>query len=176
MNVIVIGNGISAINFIEAFRKEDSDSPIMIFSRESYHAYNRIWLPDAISGEKKIDDIYLKPIEWYQENKVIVQLNTIVDKIDKDSKKIYVFQKNSSPDSGEWIPYDRLIIATGSMPRKLPYENPNVKGMYCLRTYEDVLEIRNYIETNNCNHAAVIGGGLLGLELANSLKKINIEE
>ena len=60
------------------------------------------------------------------------------------------------------------------MPRKLPYENPNVKGMFCLRTYEDVLEIREYIKSNNCKHASVIGGGLLGLELANSLKKLNI--
>jgi nitrite reductase (NADH) large subunit len=174
MNVIVIGNGISSINFIEAFRKEDTESAILVFSRESYHAYNRIWLPDAISGEKKIEDIYLKPIEWYEQNNVKVRLNTIVDKIDKGNKKVFVYQKGMPPESGEWVNYDKLVIATGSMPRKLPYDNPNVKGMFCLRTYEDVLEIQNYIKSNNCNHAAVIGGGLLGLELATSLKKLNI--
>jgi nitrite reductase (NADH) large subunit len=83
MRIIVVGNGISAINFVEAFRKEDTDSEILMLSKENYHAYNRIWLPDAISGEKKYEDILLKPFDWYDKNKVDVRLGTVVNEIDR---------------------------------------------------------------------------------------------
>ena len=53
MNIIVIGNGLSAINFIDAFRKEDAESSITTFSDETYYPYNRTRIPDCISGEKK---------------------------------------------------------------------------------------------------------------------------
>lgn len=175
MNIIVIGNGLSAINFIDAFRKEDAESSITTFSDETYYPYNRTRIPDCISGEKKIEDIYLKPLKWYEDNKVSHNLGYIVDKIDREAKKVFAYKKGESKDSGKWYPYDKLILATGSRPRRFSYENDKVAGMFDVRTYEDVLNIQKYIKENNCKHASVIGGGLLGLELANSLKKLNIQ-
>ena len=102
MNVIVIGNGLSAINFIDAFRKEDSESSITTFSDETYYPYNRTRIPDCISGEKKIEDIYLKPLKWYEDNKVSLNLGYIVDKIDRGKESLH-YKKGESKDSASGI-------------------------------------------------------------------------
>lgn len=172
MNYVIIGNGIAGLSAAEEIRKNDNLGRIIVISGEEYLTYNRVKLSHFISKEDyTLKDLLVHDENWYKDRKIEVLLNKKVTDIDTSTKEIIT-------DNKDILKYDRLLIANGSSPFIPPITGVDKKGVFVLRTINDLKEIRKYAK--NLSTVSVIGGGLLGLEAAWALnklgKKVNIIE
>ncbi|PPU11927.1 nitrite reductase large subunit [Xanthomonas arboricola] len=160
--LVVIGNGMAGIRTVEELLKlMPGMYQITVFGAEPHPNYNRILLSPVLAGEQEFDDIVLNPLQWYQDNGIRLHLNKEVTRIDRVRRRVIAAD-------GTEAEYDRLLIATGSVPFVLPIPGNELKGVI---GYRDIQDTRTMIETaRSKRHAVVIGGGLLGLEAANGLK------
>lgn len=163
-HVVIIGNGIAGITAARHIRKM-SDKRITVISAESEHFFSRTALMYVYMGHMRWKD--LKPYEdhFWAENNIELR-QAFVSKVDSGNNKL-VF------DSGEQMEYDSLILATGSIPKRLGWEGQNLRGVQGLVSKQDLeLLERN---TLDCKRAVIVGGGLIGVELAEMLHTRKIE-
>jgi nitrite reductase (NADH) large subunit len=180
-NIVIIGNGVAGYTIANSIRKKNKDHDITIITQEGFPFYTRIYLPQYIVDQRPLEKIILKDSKWYFDNNIQLYFNTTVEKIDRESQTIHIQLNEKSPlENGlqrekleeNHIPYDKLVLATGSSPRFLPFGNPNVEGMFALRTIKDADNIKQYIQKNAVQDAFILGGGLLGIELGYHLKEV----
>ncbi len=174
MKVVIIGNNVAGTFTAQNIRYLNEDANIEIFTRESYPYYTRINLPELISEKVTISDLIVFKEDWYRNKNLKLFLNKKVNKIDPKNKTIFLEGER------EPISFDKLILALGSAPNIPPIKNAvemknGKKGVFTLRTIDDALGIKEYIKTNALKKAIIIGGGLLGLELANQIKDCNLD-
>ena len=172
MKIVIIGNGVAGTFTAQNIRKLNDDADIEIYSQENYPYYTRIKLPELISEKIKIDDIIVFKEDWYKSKNIKTYLGKKVQRIDYKQKTMFI-EGEEQP-----IPYDKLIIATGSMPNIPPIKNAVEmvgNGVFTLRNIDNALEIHDFIKTQGVKKAIIIGGGLLGLELARQIKNCNLE-
>ncbi|MFB4164412.1 nitrite reductase large subunit NirB [Alteribacillus sp. JSM 102045] len=165
--LVLIGNGMAGIRTIEEILKRDPDRfEITVFGKEPHPSYNRIALSSVLQGDSSVEDIILNDYDWYENNGIKLYTGDPVVKVDKRRKKIH--SKN-----GIVCEYDHLIFATGSNPFMLPLPGADKEGVIAFR---DIKDCETMIETSkHYKKAAVIGGGLLGLEAARGLLNLNME-
>lgn len=165
--LVLVGNGMAGINTIEQILKlAPSRYEITVFGGEPYPNYNRIMLSYVLEGSKTIDDIILNSWEWYKDNKITLHTGTNVTHIDTAAKTV-------TTDKGTIVPYDQLIIATGSNPILLPILGKDMEGVIGFRDIGDCSTMMD--AAKQYKKAAVIGGGLLGLEAAKGLVNLGME-
>jgi len=159
--LVLIGNGMAGMRAIEELLKLDDEMyDITVFGEEPYGNYNRILLSPVLAGEKTIDEIMLNDDQWYADNHVTLYKNKTVVNVDR-KKQIVI------ADDGREVPYDRLLLATGSSPFIIPVPGHDLPGVISFR---DIHDVDLMLEASDKHkHAVVIGGGLLGLEAANGL-------
>ncbi|MBB6637488.1 nitrite reductase large subunit NirB [Cohnella thailandensis] len=164
--LILIGNGMAGINTLEQILKLTNSFDIAVYGEEPYPNYNRIQLSYVLEGSKRIDEIILNDRNWYEDNGIELHTGTKVVRIDPDAKKIFTSE-------GDCADYDALIIATGSKPFVLPVPGATQQGVVGFR---DIADCHAMIEASKrVKRAAVIGGGLLGLEAAKGLVQLGME-
>ncbi len=161
--LVVIGNGMAGVRAVEEILKLDPVRyAITVIGDEPYGNYNRILLSPVLAGESTIDDIMLNPPEWYQENGIELISGVRAERIDRARREVELAD-------GRRVPYDKLIIATGSRPFILPVPGNDLDGVIGFR---DIADVETMLEAaKKHRRAVVIGGGLLGLEAANGLMK-----
>ncbi|TAL25664.1 MAG: NAD(P)/FAD-dependent oxidoreductase [Nitrospirae bacterium] len=162
MKYVIIGNGAAGTAAAAGIRKIDNESEIIIASDEAYPFYSRIRLIDYLAGETDEKGLVIYKDEWYEKNGIKLLLNTAVSGIDNNKKEIII-------PSGGRLKYDKLLIATGGVSFVPPIPGADKKGVFTLRTLKDAIEIKNYAE--QVKKVVLIGGGVLGLEAGNSLRK-----
>ena len=161
--LVLIGNGMAGIRALEELLKYDTQMyDITVIGAEPHPNYNRIMLSPVLAGEKKIDDIILNAYEWYEQNGITLITGDSATRINRVNKSV-------ETESGKAFAYDRLLIATGSMPFIIPVPGSDKQGVIGFRDIQDVDTMIDYASKNK--NAVVIGGGLLGLEAANGLMK-----
>ena len=162
MNLVVIGNGMAGMRTVEELLKMAPDFyHITVFGDEPHPNYNRIMLSPVLAGEQTIGDIVLNNREWYAENGITLHTGKRINKIDRVRRMVYA-------EDGTSADYDRLLLATGSIPFMLPIPGNDLKGVIGFR---DIKDVDTMIDASSrYKDAVVIGGGLLGLEAANGLK------
>ena len=166
--LVVIGNGMAGARFVEETVSLGGRDlyDITVVGEETCGNYNRILLSSVLSGSHHPDDIFINPLGWYEENGVELHAGVRVIGVDRKGKMAY-------GSGGVLIPYDKLVIATGSSAFVPPmdglYEEDGsyTPGAFVFRTLDDCTEIIEYAA--DVKRAAVIGGGLLGLEAAKGL-------
>lgn len=164
--LVVIGNGMAGMNTIEQLLKLTDQYIITVIGAEPHPNYNRIMLSYVLEGSKTIEDIIINDRAWYES--VGIQLIT-----GKRGTKIHTEQKKVELNDGSVAEYDRLIIATGSNPFILPIPGSDLEGVIGFRSIEDCdTMIQAAAEYKK---AAVIGGGLLGLEAAKGLVQLGMD-
>jgi len=135
-----------------------------VFGAEPHPNYNRILLSPVLAGEQTIDEIILNPLSWYAEHNITLHLGKTVTKVDRTKRLVIADDGQGGVIEAE---YDRLLVATGSVPFILPVPGKDLEGVIA---YRDIADTNTMIETAKTHkHAVVIGGGLLGLEAANGL-------
>ncbi|HEX5775559.1 MAG TPA: nitrite reductase large subunit NirB [Caulobacteraceae bacterium] len=161
--LVVIGNGMAGCRAIEEVLKRDPDRyEIAVFGAEPRVNYNRIMLSPVLAGEKTYDDIVINDVAWYADNGVTLHLGRAVDAIDPAAKVVRA-------EGGLEVAYDRLILACGSDPIRLPLPGAELKGVVTFRDLDDVDAM--VAAADRGGTAIVIGGGLLGLEAAYGLAR-----
>lgn len=164
-NIVIIGNGIAGITCARNIRKRSKDS-ITIISSESKHFFSRTALMYVYMGHMKYENI--KPYEdWFWEKNNFKLIQNHVAKVDTNSKFLEL-------TNGEIIRYDILIIASGSKTKKYGWPGQDLEGVAGLYSLQDLEAITKV--TAKINNAVVVGGGLIGVELAEMLhsKKIHV--
>jgi len=161
--LVLIGNGMAGVRTLEELFKLAPDKyDITVFGEEPHGNYNRIMLSPVLASEKTIDEIMLNDEQWYLDNNITLLKGEKATQIDRVNRAV-------KGDQGSEIAYDRLIIATGSYPFIIPVPGHDKKGVIGFRDIHDVETM--LVAAKNHRNAVVIGGGLLGLEAANGLKK-----
>jgi len=166
MRYVIIGNGVAGATAAEQIRKKDQSGDITIITDEAVPFYSRIRLIEYLAKEADKQGIIIHKGDWYEKNNIKLLLNSPVSGIDKDNKKV------TTSIGGQWE-YDRLLIATGGISFVPPIPGSDKKGVFTLRTIRDADEITAYAE--GVKKVILIGGGVLGLEAGNSLRKTGHE-
>jgi len=165
--LVVVGNGMAGMRTIEELLKMSPDEfEITVFGDEPQPNYNRILLSPVLSGEMTFQDTVLNDWNWYKENNITLHAGKKVTRIDRKNCIV-------ESEDGMAIPYDRLLIATGSNPIMLPIPGVDLPGVLAYRSIDDVEKMLAASKT--FKRAVVIGGGLLGLEAANGLSLQGME-
>ena len=165
--VVIIGNGIAGISTAEHLREIDSNCKIMLVSQEPHHFYNRMGLEKVVHGRAAMQGLYLMQEEWYQRSNIDVWLNTRVLSINSNDRQVEL-------GSGEWLDYDKLVLATGGHAFVPPIPGADLEGCFTLRDATDALAIRAWSQTRHCKQAVVLGGGVLGVEAADALRQLGL--
>lgn len=160
--IVIVGSGVAALSAAEAIKEKSPKAPVLIIGGEDYIPYIRMRLSKALADGLNIESIYLKSPSWFSENEVGFIKGCKVTSINTKEKIV-------ETSNGLRIDYAKLILANGSSPFIPPIKNVNLKGVFTVREFKDVENIRNYIRENNVKNVSVIGGGLLGIESAWSL-------
>ena len=165
-NYLIIGNGISGLSAAEEIRKNDSNGQILIVSDEHGLTYWRTRLSELIEKDYTDEEILVKKENWYKEKNIEVKLDTYIEKIDKENKKAIA-------KDGEEFEYEKLLIATGSHAFVPPIKNADAEGVFAIRSSDDLKHFKEYLAGKK--KLIIIGGGILGLEAANSISHLGIE-
>jgi nitrite reductase (NADH) large subunit len=165
-SIIVVGNGMVGHRFCALLRESrGGDSHrVVVLGGEPRPAYDRVHLTEYFSG-KSAEDLELAPRRWYRDNDIEIYVGEEVTRIDRAGKRVY-----SSRDRE--FSYDHLVLATGSSPFVPPLPGIDRSGVFVYRTIEDLDAIRAHAASSHT--AAVIGGGLLGLEAAKALYDLGL--
>lgn len=165
--LVLIGNGMAGVRCIEEILKLAPDAyDITIFGGEPHPNYNRIMLSKVLQGDTQIKDITINDWQWYKDNGITLYAGDPVVRIDIKTRKVF-------SASGVAVEYDRLILATGSLPFMLPLPGADLPGVTAFR---DIKDCNTMMEASSrYKKAIVIGGGLLGLEAARGLLNLGME-
>ena len=160
---VIIGNGVAGTTAAEQIRKLDQEGKITILTDEDVPFYYRIRLPEVMSGDVQEEKLLARKSEWYKDQRIDLRLKAKVTGADVGKKELVTA-------GGEKIPYDVLLVATGSYSFVPPIQGSDKKGVFTLRTMQDARGIAQWAK--NTKNVVVIGGGLLGLEAGNGLRKL----
>jgi nitrite reductase (NADH) large subunit len=161
--LVVVGNGMAGMRAIEELLAHAPHRyDITVLGAEPHPNYNRILLSSVLAGEKELDQIFINPRSWYDEHGITLITSDPVTAIDPQSRTV-------TSASGRILPYDKLLLATGSKPIAPPIPGLQLPGVCTFRDIADVEKMITASETQK--RAVVIGGGLLGLEAAWGLKR-----
>lgn len=165
--VVVLGNGIAGVTAADHVRRRHPGCAIDVVAAEPHPLYNRMGISRLIHGRSAMVGLHLLPDAWYDDNRITCWLNTRAVEIDRAAGQVRL-------GTGERLPYDRLILATGSEAYVPDIPGLGGDGTFVLRTASDALRIREYVQEAGARTAVVAGGGLLGLEAAYSLLKLGL--
>ena len=160
--LVVIGNGMAPGRALDKlFEAAPGAYDVTIFNAEPRVNYDRIMLSPVLSGEKKFEQIVIHGDGWYVKHGVTLYKGSTVTAIDRTAKTV-------TSARGITVPYDKLMIATGSLPIVIPVPGHKLAGVLSYRDLDDVEAM--LLAAKSRGTAVVIGGGLLGLEAAAGLK------
>ena len=162
-NYVIIGNGVAGTTAAENIRKIDKEGNITIVTDEDRAFYYRIRLNEFMSGDITEQDLIAKGDQWYRDQNIDLRLMTRVVRAELGERVIIT-------DNKERLSYDRLLIATGSHSFIPPIKGSEKRGVFALRTIKDARNISAYAKESE--GVVLIGGGLLGLEAGNALRKL----
>ncbi len=159
--LVLIGNGMAGMRAIEELLKVAPDRyDISVFGAEPHGNYNRIMLSPVLTGEKKFSDIVLNDFAWYAENGITLHAGKEVERIERGSRRVVARDGTSAQ-------YDRLLLATGSMPFIIPMPGTDLPGVV---TFRDINDVESMLGAARHSRREVVrGGGLRVLEAANGL-------
>ncbi|MFZ0389611.1 MAG: FAD-dependent oxidoreductase [Calditrichia bacterium] len=163
--ILIIGNGPAGVEAARTLRELNPQVKITIFSKEPYHHYSRIDLSPFLGDGSNPGELQIYPDHWYGENGIQVLLNNPATAIFPEEGRV-------RDSNGELHPFDRLLIAAGADPFIPPIPGADLPGIQTLRTIADGLQIRK--AAKRASGVVILGGGILGIEAAASLRKFEL--
>jgi len=156
--LVVIGGGQAAIQCVASLRKEGYSGSITLIGEENHLPYQRPPLSKGfLSGSTESNRLYLKKIEFFQENSIQLNLGVTAKKIDRDNCNVHLSDDKS-------ISYDKLVLATGSRVRKLKFPGSDLEGINYLRGIDDAESLKDGLLKSK--NLVIVGAGYIGLEVA----------
>ena len=163
---VIVGGGLAAVAAADAIRRRDKEGRIVVISNEPHAPYDRVPLSkDYLLGNIERDDIFLRRARFYERGKIELMLGQPVTALELDHRRVALA-------SGDHVSFDKLLLATGGRPRRLPIPGDDLQGVFYLRNVEDTEAIRKAVE--GAKRAVVVGGGFIGCELACAFTKFGL--
>ena len=171
-NVVVVGAGQAAAQFVEALRRRGYGGAIAVFGEEPWLPYQRPPLSKKyLAGGLPVDRLQLRQPAFYADQKVDLHLGRTVTRLERDARQVWLAD-------GSAYPYDALVLATGSRPRSLPLPGTDLGGVHVLRSIADadaLLADALRAVDRPAGRAVILGGGYIGLEVAATLRQLGLE-
>jgi nitrite reductase (NADH) large subunit len=163
--ILIVGNGAAGISAAKSARAQDPEAEIIMFGKDNRLPFYRLRLCEYIGKSVNYNELKISNEEWFEKNRIRVELSSEVTGIDAADRKIST--------NGKEYSYDSLVLATGSTPIMPPFKGKELSGIHTIWTIEDIIEINKSLQ--NAKRAVVIGGGLLGLEAAYKISEMGVE-
>jgi NADPH-dependent 2,4-dienoyl-CoA reductase/sulfur reductase-like enzyme len=164
---VIVGGGLAAAKVAEALRDNDFPGSVTLIGAEEHLPYERPPLSkEHLSGKKSLEEFTVDPGQWYRDQHIDLRLGTRVEAIDRTAKTVTL------PD-GSTVGYDKLALATGSTPRRLPIPGMDAECVYTLRTIEDSDTLIELF--GSARRIVIIGAGWIGLEAAAAARAAQVE-
>jgi len=164
---LIIGNSAGGIGAAEAIREVDKEGSLAIVSDEPYPAYSRPLIAKYLAGERSLERMLYRPADFYVQNTTLFLPGKKVTHLELDDRTAQL-------EDGEQICWEKLLLAAGGMPIVPKIEGIAKKGVFNFATFDDARAIGKFLESG-ANKAAVIGGGLIGISVAEALMKRGVE-
>jgi nitrite reductase (NADH) large subunit len=166
MDYLIIGAGAAGVSAAkEILKNRRKDDQISIFTDESYSFYYRPRLIECLSGEVEINEIIINDLQWFENNNIDLHLDEKITEIDSENKII-------KSDNAQYS-YDKLLLANGSHCFVPPFNGKELDNIFTLRTAADLKVINQ--AAKKAKKAVVVGGGLLGLEIAYNFARAGLD-
>jgi 3-phenylpropionate/trans-cinnamate dioxygenase ferredoxin reductase subunit len=162
--ILIVGGGLAAARMAEQLRRSDYSGRITIVSDEVHLPYDRPPLSKEVL-RKEVDDVALKPREFYDEKDITLRLGSAVTSLDTAAQTVTLAD-------GTVLGYHELVIATGLVPRRIP-TFPDLEGIRVLRSFDESMALRQHASA--ASRAVVIGAGFIGCEVAASLRGLGVD-
>ncbi|MGZ4583448.1 MAG: NAD(P)/FAD-dependent oxidoreductase [Mycobacterium sp.] len=162
--IVIVGGGLAAARTAEQLRRSGYSGRVTIVSDEVHLPYDRPPLSKEVL-RKEVDDVFLKPREWYDEKNITLRLGSAATGLDTTAQTVTLAD-------GAVLGYDELVIATGLVPRRIP-SFPDLDGIRVLRSFDESMALREHASA--CQHAVVVGAGFIGCEVAASLRSLGVD-
>lgn len=162
--IVIVGGGLAAARTAEQLRRSEYSGPITIVSDEVHVPYDRPPLSKEVL-RKEVDDVTLKPREWYDEQNITLRLGSAATGLDTAAQTVTL-------SDGAKIGYDELVIATGLVPRRIP-AFPDLEGIRVLRSFDESMALREHATA--AQRAVIVGAGFIGCEVAASLRSLGVD-
>ncbi len=159
---LIIGNSAGGIGAAEAIREVDKSGSLMLISDEPYPAYSRPMISKYLSGEATLEKMLFRPVDFYQQNNITALLGSKVRKLRTKSRSVEL-------ENSEKIRWEKLLLAVGGNPIIPPIEGINNSGVFTFTTLDDAKKLSQFLVKGQT--AVVIGGGLIGVSVAEALVK-----
>ncbi|MCW5631834.1 MAG: FAD-dependent oxidoreductase [Rubrivivax sp.] len=176
--VVIVGNGVAGMTVAEALRDASESLAIDVVAGEPHHFYNRMALGRVVYNRHAMQGMVLLPDSWYAEHRINVWLNTVAVRIDRAARTLHL-------GTGETLPYDRLVLATGASAALPSAHFGECSNAFVLRSAAHAQAIRAAVQEAGqgeretapragARRAVVIGGGVLGVEAAEALRHLGL--
>ena len=167
LHYVIVGGGLAAASAIDGIRELDPKGPITLISAERELPYHRPPLSKGfLAGKEAVETVRVHEAAWYRDLKVRVRLG-------QTAKSVHIGRQSVALEAGERVPYDRLLIATGSAARRLMVPGADQDGVLYLRTLQDCYALRRAITAGA--RVVIVGGGFIGMEVAASARQLGAQ-
>lgn len=165
--IAIVGAGHAAGQFIASLKQHNFSGSVQLIGEESWLPYQRPPLSKKfLSGDITTERLYVKPESFYDDDQIELTLDTRVEQIDASKRQLRT-------NRGTHCDYDRLVLALGSSPRKIPVPGADLEGISYLRNIADVQNIRDSLA--DAKRLAIVGAGYIGLEVAAIVRQMGID-
>ena len=166
--IVIVGAGQAAASFITRHVALASPQPVLLIGEEPHPPYQRPPLSKKyLLGQLELERLYIRPLEWYREQKIDLRFDTRINAIEPDQHRVFT-------DSGESIEYDKLLLCTGSNARRLPDSvGGSLDGVFTLRSIADIDRVASRFQAGR--KLLIVGGGYIGLEAAAVARQLGLE-
>jgi 3-phenylpropionate/trans-cinnamate dioxygenase ferredoxin reductase component len=164
---VIIGAGLAGAKACEALRERGFDGRVVLLGDERHRPYERPALSkDYLTGKSEREQLFVHPAAWYTDHDIDLRTGHEATAIDRTSRRVTLAD-------GDHVGYDRLLLATGSSPRRLPVPGGDAEGVHYLRRVEDSDRIKDTLAASA--RIVVVGGGWIGLEVAAAARQSGVE-
>jgi len=163
---LIIGNSASGIGAAEAIRQVDKDGALTIVSKEPYPAYSRPLISKYLAGERTLEGILFRPLDFYDQNNILFLPGKKVTHIELDDRTAWL-------EDNEQIAWEKLLLAVGGKPIFPKMKGSDKRGVFTFTNLDDAKAVDRFLD--NARKAVVIGGGLIGISVTEALVKRGVD-
>lgn len=174
--LVIIGGDAAGMTAASKIRRENENCEIIVFEKSEYVSYSACGIPYFISGKVTSSEelIVRTPEEFIKKHNIDTRISHEVIEVDTDNNQVLVHKSDDKTQF--WESYDKLLIATGGKAFCPDVENRNADGIFGISTLRSGIKVDNFIKNKNPKNAVIVGGGYIGLEMAEALliKGLNV--